>query len=372
MEMVNRSAATVLLLCLSSMLIASEAYTPIAYGTKSRGMGSVGIANVQGAESGFSNPALLAFTDGNEVSSGGTYTKNDVNADIGIVIYTLNGNVIRSDYTSSESTLSPYLCANYHITDTISIGAGVTDYLLKNRLYTTTGTFDIEIGKTRVSLPVSYRLYGFSMGATLIYERMRYETDNGGIVDDDSSGDFGYEIGMGYRFQDLGLIVAIDYRSEIEHMFSDADNINSVSELGVGVSWTLFSTPHQVALEYKRLDSSNVYTDTSTQLTTQDQDVFAVGYMYDAEIWQFRTGYKYVSAFYDDDLFGGVMDFGMPFATTSHYTLGGSYMFLEGFSADLAIVYATYEHKKTVDGLGSLYSVENDPLSLSVGVNYRF
>ena len=64
----------------------------------------------------------------------------------------------------------------------------------------------------------------------------------------------------------------------------------------------------------------------------------------------------------------------LPYSTTSHYTLGGSYIFSNSFSADCAFVYETDKNRyNNFDGVAGDYrEVESNPLSLSLGLNYKF
>jgi len=367
MRYIDKVILTTASLYASAALFASEAYTPIAYGTKSRGMGGVGIANVQGAESALANPALLSFTDGDEISVGATYRDEnmEVRADDGITK--------RSYSNSDEGTTSSYLYGDYHLTDTLEIGIGVTDYTLKNSMEDATSSFNSEIQKRRVTLPLSYRVSNFSIGGALIYEKAVFEYGEDGYssrFDDDG---YGYDLGIAYRFKETGLLLAVDYKSQIDHSFGDAIerlDINSVSEVGIGVTWKLFDTPHKIAFDYKRIDSSELLIDGFASYT-QDQDVFAFGYEYEAAQWQIRGGYRYVSDLYRDNK--TVVDFVFPFVTTSHYTVGGSYMFYKSLSVDVALLYATYERTTyDYDGVNTSYTVESDPISFSVGVDYTF
>ena len=50
----------------------------IGFGAKSRAMGGTGVAQFQGAESAFNNPALVGLAEGAEISIGGTYFAPDV------------------------------------------------------------------------------------------------------------------------------------------------------------------------------------------------------------------------------------------------------------------------------------------------------
>jgi len=369
MKKTTKIVLCTLAICASTTLIASEAYTPISYGVKSQGMGGVSIANVQGAESGFANPALLSFVKSNEVSLGGTYAKQD--ADI-----TANDGSGIQMYTNKEDTLSPYLCFNYHLTENLNIGAGVTDYSLKNYFHSNGNTSGTELQKRRVSIPLSYALHNFSLGATLIYEKLTYTFTDEEVSSTINDDNFGYDLGLAYNFKEIGLLIAIDYKLQIKHPLYDGIDkfdINSASEIGIGASWNILNSPHMVAVDYKRINSSEMISDVSNIETfCKDQNVFAIGYMYDAKKWQARVGYKYVSSLYTGT--NSFIDVIFPFATTSHYTVGGSYMFNNSFSVDMSMLYATYNKDSYFDDDGDIiaYNVNSNPISLSLGLNYTF
>jgi long-subunit fatty acid transport protein len=162
-----------------------------------------------------------------------------------------------------------------------------------------------------------------------------------------TSNDFGYDLGLAYNFSEIGLMLGVDYKSEIEHKLDPTIYLNSPSEIGIGMSWQIFNTPHTFGIDYKKIDSSSLFASPSRESSlTKDQDVFAIGYIYTAKAWKARFGYKYVSDLYtfNDNVNDYVRGMLLPYVSTSHFTLGGSYMLNDKISADLAIVYATYDH----------------------------
>ena len=366
-------AVGALVLASSTGLLAFEAYSPIAYGAKSRGMGGVSIATVHGAESGLANPALLSFIEKDEVSLGLTYLKTD-NQFSGS-----DGGSSLNVSLDEVQTFSPYAVASYKLSDSFHLGLGVTTFILSNDISNINAgdSVKVDIEKTRLTIPASYIINDFSIGAAIIYEKESFKVSNNGDTNSLTSDDFGYNIAFAYNFKELGLVLGADYKSEIEHkLTSDGDsiNLNSPSEMGIGVSWNIANTPHTIGLDYKKIDSSSLINEEDSKIT-KNQDVIAVGYMYTASTWKARVGYRYVSDLYtfdnpDDDAFIGMA---YPFASTSHYTLGGNYQFTDNVSADLAMVYATYEHTyNDIDGTSDDIKVESTPLSVSIGVNYTF
>ena len=347
--------ASLILLIFATTSFATEAWSPIAYGIKAKGMGGVSIGMVHGAESGLANPALLSFTKKNQVSAGLTYLKT---------------NSTLSDSTQSMSsyddyTYSPYLVTNYKATDNIHVGIGISNFSIK------VGYNDPDLGfvqtiyeQTKYSLPVSYKINDFSFGASLILEKAVLKDKQNNASIKASSADYGYDLGIAYNPSDAGVIIAFNYKSKIEHSLSSDAYLNSPQEYGVGISWKIPNTPHTIAIDYKKVDSSNLLKDNINTQYTKDQNVFGIGYMYGHDKWNVKVGYKYVSDLYKDKLSDTAVLF--PYSANSHYTVGGSYAFTDNFSIDAAFVYAQYDHS---DGT---FNIKMRPISISLGLNYNF
>jgi len=352
-----------LLLLGATSLLASEAYSPLSYGVKSRGMGGVSIAAPLGAESGLANPALLSYLPQNEVSLGLTYMQSDM---------TLSGYPVSTD---TENTYSPYLVSNYKLTKNFNIGAGISKYTLRNNFQDLLNLdyLESEIKKDRFVIPMSYALNNFSFGASVIYEKFSMTFDDTGTKENYDSSDFGYELGLAYNMKDTELIFGVDYKSKIEHKLAFDGYINSPSEIGLGINWHIAHSAHTVGVDYKRIFSSELVQGASVNIT-KDQDVYAIAYSYNANSWTVRAGYRYVSELYVDNDAGAVLNIIFPFSTTSHYTVGGSYTFSNAFSADCALVYATDKNRyNNFDGLiGDYREIESNPLSISLGFNYKY
>lgn len=361
---IHIAVSTVLLMSAGS-LFATEALSPIAYGAKARGMGGVGIATFQGAESGLINPALIAYGKRDEATlgssyllSGGTYSFNNVSTDI-----------------DSEAAIIPYAVVSNRVNDNFSWGAGITTFSGLNSSVYLSGNYLIlsDVSKTRITVPFAYTIAGFSVGLAPLFEQQSAALI--GMVSP-TSGGFGFDFGLAYMFGDLGLTLAMDYKSKIdhEHKFDEAGtplpiSINTPSELGFGVSWDIFKSGHTVGVDYKRINASDIFEIPGGGMTMEDQDVFALGYAYEADTWALRAGYCYVSDLYDLDNAAELVVY-MPYNTTSHFTLGGSYRINEMLSGDLALIYGS-DNKSYTAGGGTV-EVENDQTSATIGVSYLF
>lgn len=357
------------LLFLATASFATEAWSPIAYGVKAKGMGGVSIGTVHGAESGFSNPSLLSFVKGNEASIGVTYLN-------------IKSKVFDStnSLSNSDNTYSPYLAMNYHVTNKMSVGLDVSRFSLK------AGTGNIGVDsmldtyrETKVNIPMSYKINNFSFGATLLYEHRSLDFDFSRVSswNSHSSNGYGYDLGISYDLPNEGILLGFNYKSEIKHMVYESTDptdyyagyLNSPQEIGVGISWKIPNTSHTIAMDYKKIDSSELLKDTSiSELITKDQNVFAVGYMYSTENWSIKAGYKYVSDLYSDNLSGDnlLMYLIYPYYANSNYTLGGNYTFADNLSVDTAMVYG--HSSKSIENV----NIKINSLSISLGLNYKF
>jgi long-subunit fatty acid transport protein len=343
----------VLLLSATSIL-ASEAFSPIAYGTKSIGMAGVSIATLHGAESGFENPALLSYLPKNEVSIGITYTNPNRELE------DINGTSISEDY---DNTYSPYMALSYKINKEFSTGLTLSKIKLQNVV----DGYENDIRKTRVIIPLSYGVNNFSFGLSIVAEKEQYR--NSSSADEFSSTDYGYMLGIAYKFVEQNVLLAINYKSKIDHKFFNVDhefNMNTASELGCGVHWKIANSNSAIGIDYKKVYASKIYFSQNNPASSnyfKDQDVYALGYEYDTKEWSVRAGYKYTSFLYNEDL----LTVGYPFVSKSHYTIGGSYQFSSNFSGDIALLYAPY--KRTLsDGI----ETTTDYTTLSLGVDYSF
>ena len=342
----------------STTLFASEALTPIAYGVKSLGMGGVSIATPQGAESGFENPALLSNLNKNEVSLGVTATKPSRN---------LSNSAYEGEY-KEDNTYTPYMALNYKINSAFSCGFLASSYELKYALKKSNNNADIK--KTRAILPVSYNLNNFSMGISLVAEKEKYYVGNTKKPDwDFSSTDYGYMLGLSYKFPDAGIELAMNYKSKIKHEFFNVDHtfeLSSPSEMGIGLHWNLANTKSSIGVDCKRVFSSEIYSrsdEPSRSAWFKDMNVLAVGYSYDTDRWSFRLGYRYVGEMYGYDL----LELRNPYMSKSHYTIGGTYAFNKNFSTDIAVVYAPFE-----DTLSDGSTMTANTTSAALGFNYSF
>jgi len=374
----------------------------IGYGAKSRAMGGTGVAQFQGAESGFNNPALLAYSKGSEVSIGGTYFAPDVSISTGATL----GN---ESYSSSASaSMIPAVSMSDKVNDSFAWGLalyGVGGMGVDYRDATGNGpqTND-NLLLMRFAVPLTYTVAGFAIGLSPVieYGALSMNTDaqqndprfSGGVTTDIA---YGFEIGAAYKI--AGVTLGLDYKSAVEHDFEGTFNssitdptsiqskLSTPQIIAAGVSYEIAG--NTIAFDFKNIGYSS-----ATGLEDfgwEDQNVFALGYEYAAESWAVRVGYNYGASPLPTDIDGTFADGGVsamqvlgsamsfPAVTESHYTLGGTYAFSERVSVDGAFVYGTgtvdYDIPANAFGPGSpegTLSTTNDQTSVTVAANFKF
>ncbi|NOR58689.1 MAG: aromatic hydrocarbon degradation protein, partial [Sulfurimonas sp.] len=113
----------------------------------------------------------------------------------------------------------------------------------------------------------------------------------------------------------------------------------------------------------------------------EDQNVIAVGYEYATDKWSARLGYNYAnnpitSQGTTPGSLGTKLNtfnlVGFPAIVESHITIGGSYVFSEKTSLDLAYTYAPEVEQTLKNALGTDVSTKHSQTALSLGLNYTF
>ncbi|RLA76001.1 MAG: aromatic hydrocarbon degradation protein, partial [Epsilonproteobacteria bacterium] len=205
---------------------------------------------------------------------------------------------------------------------------------------------------------------------------------------------FGYNVGLAYEID--GLTLGAIYKSQIDMKYDGVlqktmspmsavpytnDKLSTPEEIGLGVSYNLGN--HTVAIDYKRINWSDAkgYED----FEWRDQNVFIIGYQYATDKWALRAGFNYAKSPIEEKsltymnsagLSGGVVNtmnlLGFPAITESHYTLGGSYVFSEKVSVDLAMMYAPEQEETYMNFVGQAIHTSHSQTSASLALNYKF
>lgn len=380
----------------------------IGYGAKSRGMGGTGVAQFQGAESGFNNPALIGYAKGTEVSIGGTYFAPDVSMDVETMA--LPGTPPAGSY---DSTANPSMIPAVSMVDKVNdsfawglalygVGGMGVDYRDEANLGGVEFAPNDNLMLMRFSVPLAWTpIEGLSLGLSPVIEYGALSMNNvqgqvsgtflGGVTTDIA---YGIEVGAAYQI--AGVTLGIDYKSAVTHDFKNTfdskdmtgqagsnTELDTPQTISAGVSYN-FLKNHTVALDYKNIayGSAKGFDD----FNWNNMNVIALGYEYAAESWAVRVGYNHgdqpIETDFDTTFADGGLSFGQalgslmmfPGVTEDHYTVGGSYAFSEKVSLDAAFVYGTGSAKLEVPaslGGGSLEAT-NDQISLTAALNYNF
>ena len=402
-------AAIALSLATSSALYATNGDTLIGVGAKTRSMGGAGIAFSHGAESTLVNPALITHVKDTEISFGGTIFMPDIHSEID---YGMGGNhwFTASEDSDADISMIPAVAIASQVADNFFVGAGMwgtagmgTDFRGNPLL------FDMEttLQMMQFAVPLAYRFDNLSIGIAPILQYGSLDIHynmNGTGVGDGQNQDFGFGVSLGavYHFE-AGFNIGAMYKSEVKMDYGKSlstatapfsqlpgfpdigDTLTQPAEYGIGLGY--HNGPHGIALDWKRIawGSAEGY----KQFGWKDQDVFSIGYQYDAGNWSVRLGYNHATnplTIYNSSMPGlAALDMfnllGFPATAQDHLTAGGTYIFNENFSADFTVVYA-FNEKNSADlsslqmgGQGfPLEEIRNEhsELGLSVQLNYKF
>ena len=376
----------------ASALHATNGDQMIATGTKSMGMGGVSVAIPFGAESGLANPALITYVENSEASGSitlffpsiKTKSKGFFNPD--------------NSYKKSDSDfyLMPSIQYATHLGGKAYAGLGVwgvagmgVDFSDVSR---GSGLMQMkdDLMIMHISAPLALKEGGMRIGIAPILQlgMLDIHYDNGGSVkghpfNKEWEANPGAVIGMAYDF-DNGLILGAKYRTPISMNYENSDggddlDLQQPGEFGLGMSYNY--GPHTLAFDYKRIQWGSA--DGYESFGWKDQNVYAVGYQYQAEGWAIRLGYNHGKSPIrtgSDERFRDYFNLlGFPATSEDHYTLGGSYIINNRFSFDLAAVYSP---KVTTDGnllirdkgnaIDEFISNQHSEFSLTAQIDYKF
>lgn len=383
----------------------------IGIGAKARGMGGVGIALSHGAESALTNPALITKVKNTEISFGGTLFMPEITTQ-------LNANPMAlppqpSQDSDADMNMIPEVSLATKINENFYVGIGMwgtggmgTDYSQNASISNTLArgqfnNFDMvtNLQMMQFAVPLAYKADAFSIAITpiLMYGNLDINfkmpsRTNEGEVNNIGSGiaqdfGFGYNLGVTYDFSS-GLTLGAVYKSSIEMTYNGSiqsaarnfglnmsDTLEQPAEIGVGLSY--ISGQHTFAFDYKQIKWSDAegYSDVSWE----DQNVYAVGYQYSQENWSLRVGYNQADSAVVETMNPSINMFnllGFPATAEKHYTLGATYAFSNQVSLDLAYVYAP-ESTKTFDisqlqmGMDTI-TTDHKESSASFQLTYKF
>ncbi len=376
----------------SSSLYATNGDSIIGVGAKTRAMGGAGIALSHGAESTLVNPALITSTKDTEISFGGTVFMPTIKTQLDPLTA---GKKIESD---ADLSIIPALAITSQVYPNVFMGVGMygtagmgTDFRGNNGLFNMETTLQLM----QFAVPIAYKFAGgLSVGITPIMQYgsldINYQAPAPiGKVGYGQKQDFGFGVSLGavYDFGN-GFSVGAVYKSEIEMKYPNVisqaagkfnlkigDTLTQPAEIGVGVAYK--NGPHSIALDYKKIKWSSA--EGYKAFGWKDQDVFAIGYEYDAGKWAARVGFNHGSSPITIGKNPAINMFnllGFPATSKNHFTAGGSYKFSKNFSMDLTVVYSPKETTSAAINMPPMpmtkITNEHSELGATVQFNYKF
>lgn len=356
-------------------LYATNGDQMIATGTKSMGMGGVGIAIPFGAESGIVNPALISYVESKEVSGSATLFFPSIDTKTSV-----------TDWHESDSKfyLMPSVQYAQHLEGSAYGGIGVWGVAGMGVDFSDTPKNDLlhmkdDLMIMHIATPFALREQGLSIGLAPIIQvgMLDIEMKNRHPIDKDWTSSVGAVIGMAYDFQN-GLIVGAKYRTPISMSYDISGGgefrLEQPGEFGVGFSYSYEA--HTIAFDYKNIQwgSAEGYKNANWK----DQSVYAVGYRYSMDNLSLSLGYNYGKTPIDTHKASAITNYmnllGFPATSEHHYTAGISYKIDNSLSIDLATIYSP-ENKtegKIFDKVIKKIENKHSEFSLTAQINYKF
>ena len=371
----------------TSVLYATNGDQMIATGTRSMGMGGVGIAMGFGAESGLINPALISDVKSSEVIGSATLFWPQIET-----------KALSSDYTQSLSDVylmpSFAYATKYSENLYISIGAwGVAgmgvDFSNAQRGLGLMG-MQTDLMLLNIATPIAWSNEVFSIGIAPILQLGMLDIEYNRLLGSGTNHPFdkeweangGASIGIAWKITDSFRVGAM-YKSAISMRYNGSNGANNLDleqpqQYGVGISYSY--THHTVAFDYKEILWSEA--DGYSNFGWQDQKVYAVGYQYDSfNGWVFRMGYNYGKSAIDTSHKTNLQNYlnllGFPATSEQHYTVGGSFDISDSTNIDIAFVYSPTKTKDGIiyegDSIGDVKMTNrHKELSFTAQIRYRF
>lgn len=345
-----RTAIVCLILISSHVAYATNGDHLIGVGTKSRGMGGVGIGTYHGSESLLDNPSMITRSYQDELLFvGATLFMPNVRTDMG------------DGYVKSKSDFSviPGIAFvnkrdkewNWGIGMFGTAGMGV-DY----RGSDANLNMMTNLQLMQIALPVAFHSEWLSIGFTPIVQYGALNIRYTGCTTRGKSHDtsIGYHIGLSSQWEHLTLgavyksAIDMKYKGQLSTAMEDftgvpgfSDHLEQPYEIGVGISYD--SGGHRIAFDYKVIawESAEGY----GAFGWKDQNVYALGYQYARETWSVRTGIKHAKSPIRDlgnseGLRNTLNLLGFPAIIKNHYTFGLSKRLSTSTSVDVAFCYA--------------------------------
>ncbi len=394
-------------LCIAGVSATQLAYATngdemMAVGSQSTALGGSGVAHFIGAESTFSNPAMLGKSKGSEFTGG-------------LVLFTpkvSNDGMFGTDTASKASTsYIPDVSYSSRISDNLTYGiamAGIAgmgvDYTGANPATHIKAKSAMSILRVVPTIAYNTNEYGLGFSPVFQYGSLMLSYNNGGAVNAaetaETSTGFGYSLG-GYFNATPALTLAASYQSQIAAKYGTqiskagagfglmaggfgtpfGDDLNQPAEMKAGVAYTMADSITLTA-DYKLIQwgSAAGYKD----FNWKNQTVVAIGAKYAANGFWLGVGYNNANnpiseitpTIYKDSAINFFNNMFFPAVVTNSYTLGGGYTISNALSLEGAAV-ITPEVKTAVSastlGYGALTNTTtHSQNSFSVSMRYKY
>jgi len=394
----------------TTSVFATNGSALIGMGAKARGMAGLGIGMSHGAESALVNPALITSVKGTEVSFGGTvfmpHVKNTNSVNLGLL-----GNQSGSANSDNSLNLIPEVSLATNVNNHFYWGVGMwgtggmgVDYRGNQGqmgMYT-------NLQLMQFGVPLAYKIDGLSIAVTPIVQygslTINYvesaalqnafiyqATGTPGTltssktVGNGSSQDYKWGYNVGLAYQTHGLTIGATYTSQIDMNYKGQlstamagmgvtypnNKLSTPATYGAGISYKYGGST--IGFDYKQIKWSSAYG--YKDFDWKDQNVYTVGYQYDANTWAARIGYNYAKSPIKEQTSGLINTFnllGFPAIVQSHVAVGGTYKFNKQTSLDVAYTYAFSTTDTYKNFLGQNISTTHSQDGVSAQLNYKF
>ncbi len=360
----------------SPLAHATNGDTMMAVGSENTALGGTGVAHYVGAESTFANPAMLAKSQGTQVTGGVVMFKPDV-TNTG-----MSGGTVTATSAANISYI-PDVSYSSRIDENLTYGVAMAGIAGMGVNYTGAGTPFVS-AKTALSIlkiipTIAYNKdnYGLGFSPVLQYGSLAITYDNtayGGAphnlaANANTHTGYGFSIG-GYYNTTPDLTLAAAYNSKIQMSYGNqistaglgfgqgvmpgtrafSDRMDQPAEIKAGVSYVANSNVTLTA-DYRLIQwgSATGYKD----FGWKDQTVVAIGAKYSSENYWLGAGYNNsknpIGVFANGTLTpsgnnGGIVNMFnnmmFPGIVNSSYTLGGGYILNKNFDLSGSFTYA--------------------------------
>jgi long-chain fatty acid transport protein len=382
----------------------------MAVGSQSTAMGGTGVAHFIGAESTFSNPAMLGKSKGSEFTGG-------------LVLFTpkvSNTGMPGGAATDSKASTSyiPDVSYSSRISDSLTYGiamAGIAgmgvDYTGANAATHIKAKSAMSILRVVPTIAYNTNDYGLGFSPVFQYGSLMLSYNNGAALNAaetaETSTGFGYSLG-GYYTVMPALTLAASYQSEITAKYGTqiskagngfglcqpagggctgaapfGDDLNQPSEMKLGVAYGLADNITLTA-DYKLIQwgSAAGYKD----FAWKNQNILALGAKYTANGYWLGAGYNNANnpigtlaaasgaaGEYRNAAINFFNNMFFPAVVTNSYTLGGGYDASKNLAIEAAaVITPSVTTKVDVMNFGGTNTTTHSQNSFSVSMRYKY